>query len=164
MLPSPLPFRGRAFLGLAALALSLFLAAALPAEAPRSEQTLTLGEETREQPIKAGEAHSWRVEVPPGTSVLVTIDQRSIGLVAEVRGSEGRSPGVIGAGNYDWGPVVLLLETAGDYRIEVRPRNKSAWPGRYTMRAEAVPSEGDRHNALALMSRAGSEAALGTPD
>jgi CHAT domain-containing protein/tetratricopeptide (TPR) repeat protein len=164
MLSSPMSFRGRAFLGLAALALPLFLAAALPAEPPRSEQTLTLGQETPEQPIKAGEAHPWRLTVPPGTSVLVTVDQRSIGLVAEVRGAGDGKPVVFGTGNYSWGPVVLLLETAGEHSIEVRPRNKSAWPGRYTMRAEAVPSEGAKHDALALMSRAGREVAPGDPD
>lgn len=164
MLSSPLPYRGRAFLGLAALALSLFLGAALPAEAPRSEQTLTLGQETQEQPIKAGEAHPWRLTVAPGTSVLVTIDQRSIGLVAEVRGIGSKKSMVFGAGNDRWGPVVLLLDMAGDYRIEVRPRDPWAWPGRYTMRTEAVPSTGTRHDALALMSRAGREAVPDTPE
>jgi len=101
--------------------------------------------------------------VAPGASVLVTIDQRSIGLVAEVRGPGDRAPIVTGAGNDRWGPVVLLLDTAGDYRIEVRPREK-AWPGRYTMRAEAVPSTGARHDALALMSRAGRESVPDTPE
>jgi len=161
MLSSPLPFRGRAFLGLAALALPLFLAAALPAEAPRPEQTLTLGQETQEQPIKAGEAHPWRVVVPPGTSVLVTVDQRSIGLVAEVREPGGGK--LFGAGNDRWGPVVLLLDVPGDYKIADRPRDKGPWPGRYTMHAEAVPSSGERHDALALMSRAGREAVPDTP-
>ncbi|HEY2294936.1 MAG TPA: CHAT domain-containing protein [Thermoanaerobaculia bacterium] len=160
MLPRPLSFRGRTFLGLAVPALSLFLATALPAEAPRSEQTLTLGQETQEQKIKAGEAHPWRVEVAPGSSVLVTIDQRSIGLVAEVR----RTGGVFGAGNDRWGPVVLLLDTAGDYKIEVRPRDRGPWSGRYTMHAEAVPSKGLRHDALALMSRAGREIVPDNPE
>lgn len=164
MLPSPLSSWGRAFLGLAALALSLFFATALPAEAPRPEQTLTLGQETQEQPIKAGEAHVWRTGVAPGTSVLVTIDQRSIGLVAEVRGPGGGKPVAFGAANDRWGPVVLLLDTAGDYKIEVRPRDKAPWPGRYTMRAEAVPSSGTQHDALALMSRAGRDVGLDTPE
>jgi CHAT domain-containing protein/Flp pilus assembly protein TadD len=164
MLPRPLPFRGRAFLGLAALVLSLCLAVALSAEAPKSEQILTLGEETKEQPIKAGEAHPWRLVVPPGTSVLVTIDQRSIGLLAEVRGPGDGKPVVFGAGNDRWGPVVLLLETAGQHRITVRPREKGSWPGRYTLRAEAVPSTDVRHEALALMSRAGREAGRDTPE
>ncbi len=164
MLSSPLSFRGRAFLGLAALALSVFLAAALPAEAPKSEQTLTLDQETPEQPVKAGEAHPWRIEVAPGTSVLVKIDQRSIGLVAELRIPGSKSPMVFGSGDDRWGPVVLLLETAGDYRIEVRPRDKAPWPGRYTIRAEAVPSAGAKHDALTLMSRAGREALPDTPE
>ncbi|HEX3555082.1 MAG TPA: CHAT domain-containing tetratricopeptide repeat protein [Thermoanaerobaculia bacterium] len=161
-----LSVRGRSLCGLAALVLSILpaaLAAPTPAEAPRPAETLTLGKETQEHPIKAGEAHAWQVGVAPGTAVLVTIDQHSIGLVAEVRRPGVAAPVVFGAGNDNWGPVVLLLEAAGEHRIEVRPRDKAPWPGRYTMRAEAVPSAGARHDALALMSLAGREAVPGIP-
>jgi CHAT domain-containing protein/tetratricopeptide (TPR) repeat protein len=153
--------RGRGLLGLAILVLSI--PAAVQAEAPRPEETLPLGE-ARERPIAAGEAHAWRVAVPPGTSLLVTVEQHSIGLVLEARGAEGGEPIAAHAGDR-WGPEVLLLETAGEVRIAVRPKEKSAWPGSYTLRAEALPAgKSARRDALALMSRAGREALPDTPD
>jgi hypothetical protein len=72
-----------------------------------------------------------------GDSLLVTVDQHSIALVVEARGPEGRKPIAAHAGDR-WGPEVLLLETAGEFRIEVRPRDKSVWPGSYTIRTEAL--------------------------
>jgi hypothetical protein len=167
MLSSLLPFRGHAFLGLTALALSLFFATALPAEAPKSEQALTLGEETPELSIQVGEAQGWRVEVPPGTAVLVTVDQRSVHLVLAAQGPPGIAPLLSEAGNSRWGPAVLLLEAAGPYRIEVRSEETAAWLGRYTIRAEALPAppaESARREAFALMSRAAQEATPDTPD
>ncbi|MEA2604450.1 MAG: hypothetical protein QOF89_5442 [Acidobacteriota bacterium] len=134
----------------------------MQAEAPKSEETLPLGE-ARERPITVGEAHAWRVTVEPGTNLLVTVDQHSIDLVLEARG-EGREPIAVHAGDR-WGLEVLLLETAGEVRIEVRPRQKSAWPGRYTIRTEALSTgESARRDALALLSRAGQEALPDTPD
>src|SRR5947209_7044165 len=164
MHPRLLP--GRSLCGLAALALSILLAAlAGPAQAqtPRPEETLSLGE-TRERPIKAGEAQAWRIVVPPEKSVLVTVDQHSIALVMEARGPEGREPVAVHAGDR-WGPEVLLLETPGEFRIEIRPRDKSVWPGRYTIRTEVLPpGESAKRDALALMSRAGRESVPDTPE
>jgi CHAT domain-containing protein len=150
---------GRGLCGLAVLA--LFLPAALPAGAPKPEESLPLGE-ARERPIAEGEAHAWRIAVPPGTSLLVTIEQHSIALILEAQGAQGGAPIAVHEGDR-WGPEVLLLEVAGEYRLAVRPRDASAWPGRYTIRAEALPA-GARRDALALMSQAGREALPATPD
>ncbi|HEV7505978.1 MAG TPA: CHAT domain-containing tetratricopeptide repeat protein [Thermoanaerobaculia bacterium] len=163
-MPSRLvPVRGRGLCGLAAVVLSTLLAAALQAEAPRPEETLPPGE-VRERPIKSDEAQAWRVTVTPGTALLVTVDQHSIALVAEARGPEGQALIAVHAGDR-WGPEVLLLETAGEFRIEVRPRDLAVWPGKYTIRTEALPAgKSARRDALALMSRAGQETVPDTAD
>ncbi|HEV7785890.1 MAG TPA: tetratricopeptide repeat protein, partial [Thermoanaerobaculia bacterium] len=153
--------RGRGLCGLAAFILSILLAAALQAEAPRPEETLPLGE-IRERQIKADEVHAWRITVAPGTALLVTVDQHSIALMVEARGPEGREPIAVHAGER-WGPEVLLLETAGEFRIEVRPQDKSVWPGKYTIRTETLlEGKSDKRDALTLMSRAGQETVLDT--
>jgi CHAT domain-containing protein/tetratricopeptide (TPR) repeat protein len=158
-----LSVRCRGLVGFAVLALPLLLAGPTQAEAPKPAEPLPLGE-TRERAITAGEVHAWRVEVAPGTNLLVTVDQHSIELVVAARWPGGREPIAVHAGDR-WGPEVLLLETAGEIRIEVRPRQKSAWPGRYTIRTEALPAgTSARRNALALMSRASQEALPDTPD
>jgi CHAT domain-containing protein/Tfp pilus assembly protein PilF len=155
---------GRGLWGLAVALLSLLLSAAAQAAAPPPEETVPLGE-SRERPIAAGEAQAWRVTVPPDTTVLVTVDQHSIDLVVEARRSGGKEPLAVTASRDRWGSEVLLLDSPGETRIEVRSRDKSAWPGRYTLRVEALPErQGARRDTLALMSRAGRETLPDTPD
>ncbi len=115
-----------------------------------------------ERSIGAGEVHAWRLAVAEDP-VLVAVEQRSVDLVLEIRGPAGETFGVA-AGNGRWGPEVALLAGAGEHRIEVRPKEKSIWPGRYAIRVEPTPSEGARRDALALMSQAGREAFADTPD
>jgi CHAT domain-containing protein/tetratricopeptide (TPR) repeat protein len=164
MAPRLLSVRRRGFCGLAALAVSLLLAPALRAEVPNLDETLPLGE-VRERDIAAGETHAWRVTVAPGTVALLTVEQRSIALVVEARRAADRDL-VAATGSGDrWGTEALLLEAPGELRIEIRPQEKSVWPGRYALRLEVLPErEGPRHEALALMSRAGRETLPGTPD
>src|SRR5262245_5700225 len=113
-----------------------------------------------------GERHVYRVEVTDAP-LLVTVDQRSADLVLEVRGPAGDELHV-GLSGARWGPEVVLLESAGERRIEVRPKEKSIWPGRYSIAVEALvdPStDGSaRRQALALMSRAGQEGFPETPE
>lgn len=157
------PVRGRGLCGLAALVVSTLLAVPLHAEAPTPQETLSIGE-IRERPIKADEAHEWRVLVAPGTSLLVTVDQHSIALIVEARGPEDREPIAVHAGDR-WGPEVLLLKTAGEFRITVRPRDKGVWPGKYTIGTDILlEGKSDRRDALTLMSRAGQETVKDTPE
>jgi CHAT domain-containing protein/tetratricopeptide (TPR) repeat protein len=158
--------RSRGFLGAAAVVLSfLFLcAAALHAEAPKPEETLPLGE-TRERAIAAGEVQGWRVTVPAGAAVVITAEMQSIDLGMEARKIGGGELLAVHGGHDRWGPEVLLLEGEGEYHVEVRPMDKLVWPGQYALHAEVLPgkpAKSERREALALMSRAGSEAVPGT--
>ena len=164
MAPRLSSVRRRGSCGLAALAVSAFLAPAIRAEAPDLTEILSPGE-VRERAIAAGETQGWRVTVAPGTAVLVTIEQRSIALVVEAHGAADRGLIAVTGSGDRWGTEALLLEAPGELRIEVRPQEKSVWPGRYALRLERLPErEGPRHDALALMSRAGRETLPGTPD
>jgi hypothetical protein len=143
-----------------------FAAAGTQDPSSKPEEALQLGE-VRKRPIAAGETHAWRVEVPPGTSLLVTVDQHSIDLVVEAQRPAGGEPIAVHGGNDRWGPEVLLLEAAGEHRIVVRPWDASTWPGSYTIRTEAFPAPpvaDAKRDALALMSRAGREALPDTPE
>jgi len=120
-----------------------------------------------ERPIAAGETHIWRLEAAD-VPALVTVEQQGVNLVLEVRGPAGETFGAA-AGNGRWGPEVVLLEGgAGEHAIEVRPKRKSVWPGRYAIQVELLPEAGPdaraRYAALALMSRAGREAFEDTPE
>lgn len=128
---------------------------------PGEEAEALLPGPLRERPIAGGEKHVYRVVVGEDP-VLVLAEQQSIDLVLEVRGPAGQDLGVA-AGNGRWGLETLLVEGAGEYRIEVRPKEKSVWPGRYTIRVEP-PGDGARRQAVALMSRAGREGFPDTPE
>jgi len=122
--------------------------------APDEGETLLPGPPLA-RPIAAGEKHVYRLAVTE-TPVLVTVEQQSIDLVVEVRGPAGEELRV-DAGGSRWGPEVMLLASAGERRIEVRPKEKSAWPGRYTIGVESVERGSARQQALAVTSRAGQE-------
>lgn len=128
---------------------------------------LLLPGETRERPITAEEAHVYRVEVAD-SPILVTVDQHSINLVVEARRSEDEAPLTVDSGQLRWGSEVMLLESRGEHRIEVRPRERSEGPGSYTLRIEALPvistKAAQRRAALAAMSRASQQAFEGTPE
>lgn len=111
----------------------------------------------RERSIAGGESHPYRVVVTDAP-VLLLLDQQSVDLVMEIRGP-GEQTLHAGLSGSRWGPEVVLLEGPGERRIEVRPREKSIWPGRYTIGIEALaePEGSARRKALALMSRAGQE-------
>jgi len=155
---------GRGLWGLAVTLLFLLLSATALAAVTPPEEVIPLGE-SRERPIAAGEEQAWRVTVPPDTTVLVTVDQHSIDLVVEARRPGGKEPLAVTASRDSWATEVLLLDSSGETRIEVRSREKGVWPGRYTLHVEALPERtGARRDALALMSKAGRETLPNTPE
>lgn len=137
-------------------------ASAVRGEAVEDGEPLAPGA-IRERPIASRETHVYRVEVGDDP-LLITIEQHGIDLLLEARGPSG--PVTATANDLRWGWEVLLLESAGEHRIEARPHEGSLLPGRYAIRVEALPEspEEARRAALSAMSRAGQEAALRTPE
>ena len=149
----------RGFLVLLLLA-AVLLGSPVPSRTQESEGELLVPGPPLERPMAAGEKHFYRVEVKDDP-VLVTVDQRSIDLVLEVHGPAGEELRVGGTGGR-WGPEIVLLEGAGERRVEVRPMKKGVWPGRYAIAVEALSdlsTDGSaRRQAFSLMSRAAQEA------
>jgi len=140
----------------------MLLLAATTSSSQSAEETLVPGQ-TRECSIVGGAAHVYRAQVTD-LPLLVTVEQKGINLVVEAQGPADRL--AANSGNFWWSSEVLVLESPGEHRIEVRPREPSAGAGCYTIRVETLPvaPDGRRHLAFALMSRAGQEAFAGTPD
>jgi CHAT domain-containing protein/tetratricopeptide (TPR) repeat protein len=139
--------------------LSLAAPAALGGTGEEAE--VLLPGQVREGPIAAGEAHVFQVDVPDAP-LLITVQQQGVDLVIDAQGPMGRA--ILDARHLRWGPEVLLLETTGEYRIEIRPRDPSVPPGSYTIEADLLTPSEDRSAALALMSHAGQEAFEKTPE
>jgi CHAT domain-containing protein/tetratricopeptide (TPR) repeat protein len=145
------------------------LASGAPAGSQPLAELLSVGAE-RERPIAPKESHAYRLEVA-GTPLLVTVEQQSVDLVLEIRGPAGATLGT-DAGESRWGTEVVLLEGAGERRIEVRAKASSGWPGSYSLRVAAIEEDGEgaggvaagpagpagaRRAAWVLLSRGGAE-------
>lgn len=140
--------------------LYLVVPAALGAVAEDGE--LLLPGQARERTIAGGETQVYRVQVAD-SSLLVTVEQRGINLVVEAQEPAARI--LTDTGGLRWGPEVLLLESSGEHRVEVHPRETSNGPGRYSIQVEDLAAaSGGRRAALALISRAGQEAGERTPE
>jgi CHAT domain-containing protein/tetratricopeptide (TPR) repeat protein len=141
----------RSVLALVLLSVLLPGTPAVPAADEQGE--VLLPGQVRERPVAAGEAHVYRVEVTD-TPLLVSVEQRGIDLAVEARGTADPGPLTSDGRNGRWGPEILPLRAPGSYRIEVRPGVRSAPPGRYEIRIEALPKEEERAAALRIMSLA----------
>jgi CHAT domain-containing protein/tetratricopeptide (TPR) repeat protein len=112
--------------------------------------------EAREGPIAAGEAQAFRVTVT-GAPLLAVVEQRGIDLVLVDRPAAGGEPVAVDAPNRRWGPEMLLLEAAGEHRVEVQGRDAAAAPGGYAIRVEKLAGGGPdgtrRRAAAAAMTR-----------
>ncbi|HEV8578381.1 MAG TPA: CHAT domain-containing protein [Thermoanaerobaculia bacterium] len=137
-------------------------APALLGDGAEGGETLLPGQ-SREQPIAGGETRGYRVEVT-SVPLLVKVEQLGIDLVVQAQGPTARL--VTDTGDFRCGFEVLLLESAGEHRIEIHPRERSTAPGRFVIEVEALPasSDGQRRAAWSLMSRAGQEAFERNPE
>src|SRR5262245_26161736 len=139
----------------------LFLATPAVLGVEEQGETLLPGQ-ARERTIAGGEKHVYRVQVEDAP-FLITVEQKGINLVVEAQGSDARL--AIDSGLLRWGPEVLLLESPGEHRIEIHPREPSAGAGRYAIQEEELTGSSDGYRtALSLMSRAGQEAGEHTPE
>src|SRR5712692_11113895 len=112
-----------------ALLLCQFL---LPATAQaQTPQTLELSKPI-ERELQAGQAHSYLIELAAKDFLHVIVDQRGVDVVVAVFGPDGTKLKEIDSPNATQGPepVLLIAETAGVYRVEVRSLDKGA-KGKY---------------------------------
>lgn len=117
-----------------------------------------------ERGLAGGESHAYALAMRPGQPLLVTVDQRGIDVEIDVLGPDGRSLGVVDTPTGAEGPESVLIDPNPDpdpgiqYRIEVRSPTKTAAPGRYEVRAEALPlgtpAERERVKAERLVTEA----------
>lgn len=120
--------------------------------------------EVRERTIAGGATHFYQVEMTDAP-LLITVEQMGMNLTVTVLGLMTRV--AADRGEDRWGPEVLLLEDAGQHRIEIRPREQSLRAGRYRIRLEALPDlsvDAGHRMAFSLMNLAGQEAYKRTPD
>lgn len=106
-----------------------------PTPVPPQQQTplplLTNGEHL----LNGGETQSYQVALTAGQFLHVLVDQNGIDVVVTSFAPDGRQLTQIDSPNGRWGSesVLLVAESSGDYRIEVRSTNVRVEAGRYAI-------------------------------
>src|SRR5262245_23066967 len=113
-----------------------------------------------ERELAGGQSHSYQIAMIPGQYLQISVAQKGIDVVlalfapaGEKRGEVDRESGFAGVET-----ISIIAETAGNYRIEVRPLKKEAKAGRYEIKIdklqEATAEDRDRVAAGALFEEA----------
>ncbi|MDQ3666985.1 MAG: CHAT domain-containing protein [Acidobacteriota bacterium] len=105
-------------------------------QATTSLPTLSNGEHQ----LKGGETQSFRIHLTAGQFFYALIEQLDIDVVAASYGPDGKQVGETDSPNDRWGfeSILLVAETSGDYRVEVRSTNSKASAGRYRIKIMAL--------------------------
>ena len=109
--------------------------------------------QTIETYIAGGEFHYYEIAVNAGQYLKVVLEQKGIDLVLDLFSPNGRKLAEIdntSAGGLE--SFRLIAEVSGKYRIELRPYDKIASKGDYTIAIEALrsPTSEDRKGLAAL--------------
>lgn len=100
-----------------------------------------------------GEVHTYRITLTSGQYLRVVVDQQGIDVIAALIDPKGQKVFEVDSPNGTKGlePLSTIAEADGEHLIEVRSPTKSAKPGRYEIKLEAlrVPTEPDRNRVNA---------------
>jgi CHAT domain-containing protein/tetratricopeptide (TPR) repeat protein len=100
-----------------------------------------------ERELKGGESHSYRVNLTSGQFLYALVEQKGVDVEVALFAPDGHQLAVADSPNDLWGPepILLVAETPGDYRVEVRAPNSKAPAGRYEIKPitlrEATPAD-----------------------
>jgi len=117
------------------------VSAQAPASVPPQQSTTPLPLLVNgENSLKGGETQSYRVHIAAGQFLHVIIEQRDIDVLVSVFGPDGKQLTESDSPNDRWGSeaVLLVAESSGDYRIDVRSTNSRVAAGVYAVRVFAL--------------------------
>lgn len=111
----------------------------LIASANAYQNALELGKPI-ERELAGGETHSYSISLVQGQYAHAVVTQRGIDVVVVFRGPDGQKIVELDTPTDDVGPepISLLAEAAATYVLEVTSLNKSARPGHYSLKLEAL--------------------------
>jgi CHAT domain-containing protein len=89
-----------------------------------------------ERELKGGETHSYQVALVAGQFLYAQIEQQGIDLVADLFDPSNQKIADADSPNDNWGaePILLVANSSGNYRVDIRSPNKTALPGRYKIK------------------------------
>ena len=102
-------------------------------------RTLQLGEAI-ERELAGGDVHFYEVALDSGQYLHVVVEQKGVDVVVRLFGPDGQQLVEVDSptGTQGTEPISVVAELSGTYRLEVRPFEKQATPGRYEVRMEGL--------------------------
>jgi hypothetical protein len=93
-----------------------------------------------ERAVAAGNAHDYKISLKTGQFLYLVVDQRGIDLVVRGFGPDGKRIAEVDSPNGNSGPepVRVVAAGSGEYRLEIRPLEKTAKPGGYQVKIEEL--------------------------
>ena len=136
-------FGAHRFLLLMFLSLSFFLVLGpvnLSAQVPQKDPANTPLLSPVERPLKGGETNSYRVSLKTGQFLFAVVEQKGIDVVVSVFAPGGKPITESDSPNDRWGPepILLIAETDGDYRVDVRSPSPKAPAASYAIKLNAL--------------------------
>ncbi len=138
-----------------ALYLILALDGALTsAQTPDSRQ-LTTGQ-VIERELKGDEAHSYSLALTAGQYLDVIVEQKGIDVIVALFDANDKKVAEVDSPNGTQGeePLAVIVETAGNYRLEIRSLEKTVPAGRYEVKIKELraATEKDKKRIVASFS------------
>jgi CHAT domain-containing protein/Tfp pilus assembly protein PilF len=108
-----------------------------------------------ERELAGEQTHSYQLTLVAGQFLHLVVDQRGIDVVVIVYGPDGKKLVEVDSPNGAHGeePVMLVTETSGRYRLEVRSLDKNTAAGRYEVRIENLQVATLRDKSLAAANK-----------
>jgi hypothetical protein len=108
-----------------------------------------------ERELQGDAAHSYTIEVSPGTYIHIVVEQRGIDVMLTLFAADGTVLAEVDSPNGTQGPepLSIIATTGGRHRLEVRSLDRAAAAGHYEvkpLRSEAprtAPGDGERHKS-----------------
>jgi tetratricopeptide (TPR) repeat protein len=124
--------------------------AAPKAQADQDARPLAVGQSI-ERNLASGQSHLYKITLAAGQYLNAVVEQYGIDVVVTLFGPDGKQLIEIDSSRGALGlePVLLMVETGGDYRLAVRPLEKDAAAGRYEIRIIELRHATEQDRALA---------------
>ncbi len=135
-----------------ALCLILALGGALTSAQTPDSRPLTTGQ-VIERELKGDEDHSYTLALTAGQYLDVVVEQKGIDVIVALFDANGKKVAEVDSPNGRQGaePLAVIVETAGNYRLEIRSLEKTVPAGRYEVKIKELraPTEKDKNKIAA---------------
>lgn len=105
--------------------------------------------------LKGGEKHGYHLKLQANDFLRLVVEQQGIDVVVRLLGPDGKLIQEVDSPNGTQGPepVSSIVEVAGTYTLEIEALEKTALPGKYEVKSEAIKPATEQDRAQVAITR-----------